>query len=116
MITDFPKENQGVRQALITSDSLQNPLVTADGERGTKICSQVFLAEGMGIEKDPSRADEHIWDDAYGLSQIKIWLHRFRTGDRLCSDLRRGGQPPLTLGPQVDAFLQKYPFASARMI
>jgi hypothetical protein len=36
--TDFPKENQGVRQALINSDSLRNPLVTIDGERGTEIC------------------------------------------------------------------------------
>jgi hypothetical protein len=36
--------------------------------------------------------------------------------DLSCSDLSRAGQPPLTLGPQVEAFLQKYPFASARII
>jgi hypothetical protein len=55
-------------------------------------------------------------DDAYGLSQIKIGLQRFRTGDLSCSDLPRAGRPLLTLRPQVEAFLQKYPFASARII
>jgi hypothetical protein len=33
--------------------------VTIDGERGIKICRQVFLTERMGIKKDPSGADEH---------------------------------------------------------
>jgi transposase len=55
-------------------------------------------------------------DDAYGLSQIKIWLQRFRTGDLSCSDLHCAGRPPLTLEPQVEAFLRKCPFASARII
>jgi hypothetical protein len=56
---DFPKENQGVRQTLINSYSLRNPSVGIDGERGTKICRQVLLAERMGIEKDPLKADGH---------------------------------------------------------
>jgi hypothetical protein len=33
--------------------------VRIDGERGTKICRQVLLAERMGIEKNPLKADEH---------------------------------------------------------
>jgi hypothetical protein len=55
-------------------------------------------------------------DDPYGLSQIKIWLQRFRTEDLSCGDLPRAGRPPLTLRPQVDAFLHKYPFISTRII
>jgi hypothetical protein len=55
-------------------------------------------------------------DDAHGLPQIKIWLQRFRTGDLSCSDLSRAGRPPLTSGPQVEAFRQKYPFASTCII
>jgi hypothetical protein len=51
VITDFPKENQGVREALINSENLGNTFVTIDGERGTQICRQVFLAERLGIEK-----------------------------------------------------------------
>jgi hypothetical protein len=57
VITDFPKENQGVRQVLINSDSLPNPLVTTDGERRRKICRQLFPAERMEIEKNPSGAE-----------------------------------------------------------
>jgi transposase len=55
-------------------------------------------------------------DDSYGLSQIKIWLQKFRNGDLSCKDSPRPGQPLLTLGPQLKAFLQKYPFASTRVI
>jgi hypothetical protein len=57
-------------------------------------------------------------DDVYGPSQIEIWLQRFRTGDCSCSDLPREGRTPLASGPQVEveAFLQKYPFASTRII
>jgi hypothetical protein len=52
-------------------------------------------------------------NDAYGLSRIKIWLQMFITGDLSCSDLPHTGRPPIILGPQVEALLQKYPFASA---
>jgi hypothetical protein len=55
-------------------------------------------------------------DYAHRMSQIKIWLQRFRTEDLSCNDLTRAGPLPLTLGPQVEAFLQRYPFASARII
>jgi hypothetical protein len=55
-------------------------------------------------------------DDAHWPSQVKIWLQMFRTGDLSCGDFPRAGQPPLTLGPQVEEFLQKYPFTSASTI
>jgi hypothetical protein len=43
-------------------------------------------------------------DDAYGLSQIKIWLQRFRTGDLSCSDLACAGRLILTLGAHAEVF------------
>jgi hypothetical protein len=55
-------------------------------------------------------------DDAHGLFQIKIWLHRFRTEDLSCSDIPLARRPLLTLGPQVEVFLQKHPLANARII
>jgi hypothetical protein len=55
-------------------------------------------------------------DDVHGLSQIKIWLQKFRIGDLSCNDLPRAGRLPLTLGPQVEAFLQKHPCARVRRI
>jgi hypothetical protein len=55
-------------------------------------------------------------DDSYGVSQNKIWLQKFRNGDLSCKDSPRSGRPLLILGPQLEAFMQKYPFASARVI
>jgi hypothetical protein len=54
--------------------------------------------------------------DAYRLSQIKIWLQIFRTGDLSCGGHPRVGRPPFALGPQSEAFLHKYPFASICII
>jgi hypothetical protein len=53
---------------------------------------------------------------AYGVSQIKIWLQKFRNGDLSCKDVPRPARPPLNLGPQLRTFLEKYPFARARVI
>jgi hypothetical protein len=55
-------------------------------------------------------------DDSYVVSQIKIWFHKFRNGDLSCKDSPRSRQPLLTLGSQLEVFMQKYPFASARVI
>jgi hypothetical protein len=55
-------------------------------------------------------------DDSYAVSQIKIWLQKFRNGDLSCKDSPHSGGPLLTLGPQIEAFMQKYPFTSARVI
>jgi hypothetical protein len=55
-------------------------------------------------------------DDSYAVSQIKIWLQKFRNGDLSCKDSPRSERPLLTLGPQLEAFLQKDPFASTRVI
>jgi hypothetical protein len=78
MRTDFLKGNQGVRRSWVNSNYLRNPLVTIDGERGTKICHQVFLPERMGIEKIHQELMSTLENDAYGLSQMKIWSQRFR--------------------------------------
>jgi hypothetical protein len=55
-------------------------------------------------------------DDSYRVSQIKIWLQKFRNDDLSCKDSPRSGQPLLTLGPQLEVFVQKHLFARARVI
>jgi hypothetical protein len=54
--------------------------------------------------------------DTHGLSQIKIWLQKFRNGDLSSKDAPCTGRQPLTLGLQLAAFLQSYPFTSARAV
>jgi hypothetical protein len=58
----------------------------------------------------------HSVTNSYGVSQIKIWFQKFRNGDLSCKDSPRSGRHLLTLWPQLEAFMQKYPFASARVI
>jgi hypothetical protein len=55
-------------------------------------------------------------DDTYGLSQIKTWLQRLRTGDLSCNDLSPAGRAPLTLEPQAEAFLQQFRFINVHII
>jgi hypothetical protein len=65
-----------------------------------------FWLKGWGSKKIHQELMSTLGDDTYRLSQIKIWLRRFRTGDLSCGDLPHAGRPP-TLGPQVevDAFV-----------
>jgi hypothetical protein len=44
--------------------------------------------------------------DACDRSQTKIWLQKFKSGDVFSQDALRIGRPPLTLGPQLAAFVQ----------
>jgi histone-lysine N-methyltransferase SETMAR len=73
-----------------------------------------FWMKNWGAKKIYQELVTTLGADAYSRSQIKIWLQKFKNGDLSCMDLPRPGRPLLTLGPQLDAFLQKYPFASAR--
>jgi hypothetical protein len=55
-------------------------------------------------------------DDSDGVSQIKIWLQKFRNSDLSCEDSPRSGRPLSTLRSQLEVFMQKYPFTSTRVI
>jgi transposase len=75
-----------------------------------------LLLKGWGTKRIREELISTLSDDSYGVSQIKIWLQKFRNGDLSCKDSPRSGRPLLTLEPQLEAFMQKYPFASARVI
>jgi transposase len=72
--------------------------------------------KGWGAKRIHEELMSTLGDDSYGVSQMKIWLQKFRDGDLSCKDSPRSGGPLLTLGPQLEAFMQKYPFSSARGI
>jgi hypothetical protein len=81
-----------------------------------RFVAKFFWLKGCGSKKIHQELMSTLGDDVCWLSQIKIWLQRFRIGSLSCSDLPRAGRSPLTLGLQVETFLQKYRFASARII
>jgi hypothetical protein len=72
--------------------------------------------KGWGAKRIHEKLMGTLGDDSYAVSKIKIWLQKFRNGDLSCKDSPRSGRPLLPLGPQLEAFMQKYPFASARVI
>jgi hypothetical protein len=55
-------------------------LSTRHGEGGTKLHGQIFMDESLGLKKDPRRI-------TYWLSQIKIWLPKFRNRGLFTSGL-----------------------------
>jgi hypothetical protein len=85
-------------------------------EQEQRFVVKFFWLKGWKSKKIHQEWMSTLRDDAYGLSQTKIWLQRFRTGDLLCSDLPVAGRPLFSLGSQGEAFLQKHPFASANII
>jgi hypothetical protein len=86
------------------------------GSAESKTHHQIFLNERMGRKKLCQELMDPGSDDAFGLSQIKIWLQRLKSGDFSCKDLSDAGQPPLTFGMQFEAFLPKYSFSDASEI
>jgi hypothetical protein len=86
-------------------------------EKGEQRFMMKFLwLKCWGVKRIHDELMSILGDDSYAVSQIKIWLQKFRNGDLSCKDSPRSGRPFLTLGPQLEAFMQKYPFASARVI
>jgi hypothetical protein len=72
--------------------------------------------KGSGAKRIHEELMSTLGDDSYVIFQIKIWLQKFRNGDLSCKDSPRSGRPLLTLGPQLEAFMQKCPFTSATVI
>jgi hypothetical protein len=61
--------------------------------------------KGWGAKKIHEELMTTLGDDSYGVSQLKISLHKFRDGDLSCKDSPRSGRPLLILGPQLEAFM-----------
>jgi hypothetical protein len=57
------------------------------------ILHRVFLDEEMGCQKFKAELHETLGAKASGLSQIKVWLARFKEGDVFYEDHSRLGGP-----------------------
>jgi hypothetical protein len=81
-----------------------------------RFVAEFLCLKGWGAKRIHKELTSTLGDDSYRVSQIKIWLQKFRTGDFSCKDSPSFGRPLLTLEPQLETFMQKYPFTSARVI
>jgi hypothetical protein len=70
--------------------------------------------KGWGAKRIHKRLMSTLGDDSERVSQIKIWVRKFRNGDLSGKQSQRSGRLLLTLGPQLEAFTPKYSFARAR--
>jgi hypothetical protein len=71
---------------------------------------QRFLIKYFWVKKGAQKIHQEfvitLRTDAYGWSQIKIWLQKFRNGDSPCKDVPRTGRPFLTLSPNLRHFFK----------
>jgi hypothetical protein len=81
-----------------------------------RFVTKFLWLKGWGAKRTHEELMSTLGDDSYGVPQIKIWLQKFRNADLSCKDSPCSGRPLLTLGARREAFMQKYPFASARLI
>jgi hypothetical protein len=47
--------------------------------------------KGWDAKRIPEELMSTLADDSPGVSQVKIWLHKFRNGDLSCKDSPRSG-------------------------
>jgi hypothetical protein len=92
-------------------------VIYVDREGQRFVIIKVFRMKGWGARLTHQQSTNTLANGADGPSEIKIWPQTLKCGDLSCKNLPRAGRQPLTLAPQLEAFLlQKYPFASARVI
>jgi hypothetical protein len=54
-----------------------------------RFAMKLLWLKGWGAKKIHKELMSILGDGSYGVSQIKIWLQRFRVGDLSCKDSRR---------------------------
>jgi hypothetical protein len=98
VIINSRKQNHRTGSVALNPSGSRNPLSMIDGQGRPETCRRIFLDQRMGCKKIHQKSINTLGANAYGPSQIKIWLQRFRDGDTECRDLPQARRPPLTLG------------------
>jgi hypothetical protein len=75
-----------------------------------------FSLKGWGAEKIQKARTNTLGSDGYSQAQISRRLAHFITSDIFCLDESRPGRRLSILGPLLEQFWEKFPFATALMI
>jgi hypothetical protein len=87
-----------------------------DGPSRAKNDGEIFLSQRTREQTCPEETFHTLHDDAISLSTVKNWLRRIKSSDLSCGDEKRPGRPLIFMGPALQRFLKKFPFASARVM
>jgi hypothetical protein len=75
-----------------------------------------FSLKGWPAPKVQKKLADTLGSHVYSQAQISRWLARLNPGNISCLDEARPGRPLSILGLPLEHFLEKFPFASARII
>jgi transposase len=81
-----------------------------------RVMVEYFFLKGDGSKLIHKELVSILQDNVISLSTIKNWLRKFKSGDLSCGDKERPGRPLISMGPALQRFLKKFPFASARIM
>jgi hypothetical protein len=70
----------------------------------------------MGNRRITAELETRFQGSALSRPTVKPWLLKFKSGDLSCLDENRPGRPLTILGPVLKKVLDKYPFASAKVL
>jgi hypothetical protein len=75
-----------------------------------------FFLKGHGSKLIHKELVSTLQNNAISLSILKNWFRRFKSGDLSCGDEKGPVRLLISLGPALQRFLKKFPFASARVM
>jgi transposase len=75
-----------------------------------------FHLKGWGNRRITAELEGTFQGSALSRATVKPWLRKFKSSDLSCLDENRRGRPLTILGPVLKKFLDKYPFASAKVL
>jgi transposase len=75
-----------------------------------------FFLKGLGNKRISAELHSTLHSSAIPNSTVKRWINKFETGDLSCDEYARPGRRTKILGQVLQKFLERYPFARAKVI
>jgi hypothetical protein len=83
---------------------------------GQRLILKYFFLKGYASKLIHQELVSTLQDNVISLSIAKNWLTIFKSGELFCGNEERPGRPLISLGPGLQRFLKKFPFASVQAV
>jgi hypothetical protein len=77
-----------------------------------RVMGKYFFLKGYGSKLIHKELASTLQDNAISLSTVKNWPRRCKSCDLSCGEEERAGRPLISMGPALQRFLNKFPFAN----